>query len=121
MGFAPFLYIPRHGGGKPMRVDLAQDKPLETDQSSPDLVNVYLNQMGRWKLLPDPEQVKLFKQLEKLGNEIAKLSKKKKSAGAKAEIKKQQESQKKIKDTLLAANLRLVVYLSKKYLGHGLE
>jgi len=103
-----------------MKVDLTRKREGEREGKSPDLVNVYLNQMGRWKLLSDPEQVELFKELEKLQAEITELSKKKKPS-AKAELKKRQRSQKEIKDKLLAANLRLVVYLSKKYLGHGLD
>jgi RNA polymerase primary sigma factor len=87
----------------------------------PDIVSLYLNQMGRWKVMPEAVQTELFRELERLEKDLTHASKKKNKKSARVEIKKIQDGQKRIKDSLTAANLRLVVHISKKYLGHGLD
>ncbi|MFO1520135.1 MAG: sigma-70 family RNA polymerase sigma factor [bacterium] len=86
-----------------------------------DLVNVYLDQMGQWKVMPDSVQVEFFKAKEELDKSLNKLLKKKNKSAVKSQIRTHRLKLKKIKESLVLANLRLVVYIGKKYLGHGLE
>src|SRR5262245_27248620 len=88
---------------------------------APDMVSLYLNQVGRWKVMPETIQIELFKELEQLEKDLSQALKSKNKKTLRPEIKEMQDRQKRVKDSLTAANLRLVVHLSKKYLGHGLD
>jgi RNA polymerase primary sigma factor len=63
-------------------------------ESTTDALQLFLNEMGRYKLLTADEEVELAKRIER-GDKAA-------------------------KDLMINSNLRLVVSIAKKYQGHGL-
>ncbi len=89
------------------------EKENATAKKIPDLVNVYLNQIGRWKLLPDAIQVEIFKEKEKTEKNL-------RERASQSNVN-EKDRLAKTKEMLMLANLRLVVHISKKYLGHGLD
>jgi RNA polymerase primary sigma factor len=64
-------------------------------ESTTDALQLFLNEMGRYKLLTAEEEVELAKRIER-GDKAA-------------------------KDLMVNSNLRLVVSIAKKYQGHGLS
>ncbi len=89
------------------KVELYEEEEEETEDSSPDVkeettrsavddsVKIYLQQIGRVKLLSADEEIELAKRIAE-GDELA-------------------------KQKLVQANLRLVVSIAKKYIGRGLS
>jgi DNA-directed RNA polymerase sigma subunit (sigma70/sigma32) len=90
--------------------------PGKTEKKSTDLVTLYLNQMGHWKVLSDPTQVEYFKEKEKLEKELCKFLKMKNLH--KSAIRRMKTQLKKITETLIVANLRLVIHIAKRF-GYG--
>jgi RNA polymerase primary sigma factor len=64
-------------------------------ESTTDALQLFLNEMGKYKLLTADEEVELAKRIER--------------------------GDKEAKDLMINSNLRLVVSISKKYQGHGLS
>jgi RNA polymerase primary sigma factor len=64
-------------------------------ESTTDALQLFLNEMGRYKLLTAEEEVELAKRIER--------------------------GDKEAKDLMVNSNLRLVVSIAKKYQGHGLS
>jgi RNA polymerase primary sigma factor len=64
-------------------------------ESTTDALQLFLNEMGKYKLLTAEEEVELAKRIER--------------------------GDKKAKDLMINSNLRLVVSIAKKYQGHGLS
>ena len=64
-------------------------------ESTTDALQLFLNEMGRYKLLTAEEEVELAKRIER--------------------------GDKEAKDLMINSNLRLVVSIAKKYQGHGLS
>jgi RNA polymerase primary sigma factor len=64
-------------------------------ESTTDALQLFLNEMGKYKLLTAEEEVELAKRIER--------------------------GDKKAKDLMVNSNLRLVVSIAKKYQGHGLS
>lgn len=68
----------------------------ESDVLTTDSVRRFLNQVGKFDLLTREEEIELAKRYAETGNKDA-------------------------KEQLILANMRLVVYIAKKYAGHGLS
>jgi RNA polymerase primary sigma factor len=64
-------------------------------ESTTDALQLFLNEMGKYKLLTAEEEVELAKRIERGDNEA--------------------------KDLMINSNLRLVVSIAKRYQGHGLS
>ncbi len=81
--------------------DCGRDQPEQTYvngdlvASTTDALQLFLNEVGRYKLLTAEEEVELAKRIER--------------------------GDKEAKDHMVNANLRLVVSIAKKYQGHGLS
>lgn len=71
-------------------------KPAKETLSSDDSVKIYLQQIGRIKLLTTDEEIEVAKAIKEQGSIRA-------------------------KEKLVSANLRLVVSIAKKYIGRGLS
>ena len=95
------LYERAEERGLEVRDDCGCEKPDSTyvngdlATSTTDALQLFLNEVGRYKLLTAEEEVELAKRIER-GDKAA-------------------------KDHMVNANLRLVVSIAKKYQGHGLS
>jgi RNA polymerase primary sigma factor len=96
-----FVYERIDERGVDLRDDCGREKPDSTyvngdlAASTTDALQLFLNEVGRYKLLTAEEEVELAKRIER-GDKAA-------------------------KDHMVNANLRLVVSIAKKYQGHGLS
>ncbi|CAN5285358.1 sigma-70 family RNA polymerase sigma factor [soil metagenome] len=95
--------------------------PSTTTTVSADLVRVYLNTIGKTKLLTAEQEVDLAKRIEaglyadRLLAEDAKLS-----TARRRDLGTLARDGQSAKNHLLEANLRLVVSVAKRYTGHGM-
>lgn len=90
-----------------------------------DTVRWYMKETGKRKLLSAVEEVELAKQIE-VGLLAAERSEQLQASGIEntqlmSDLRTLQRAGERAKDTLLEANLRLVIWVARRYQGRGLE
>ena len=106
-------------------IDDRTDQPDLDEQASAvsaDLVRVYLNEIGKVRLLNAEQEVDLAKRIEAglYADHLLAEPGLKITAAKRRELQALVTDGRKAKEHLLQANLRLVVSLAKRYTGHGL-
>ena len=106
-------------------IDERNDQPDLDEQTtavSADLVRVYLNEIGKVRLLNAEQEVDLAKRIEAglYADHLLADAELKTSAAKRRELQALVADGRRAKEHLLQANLRLVVSLAKRYTGHGL-
>ena len=106
-------------------IDDRTDQPDLDEQASAvsaDLVRVYLNEIGKVRLLNAEQEVDLAKRIEAglYADHLLAEPDLKITAAKRRELQTLVTDGRKAKEHLLQANLRLVVSLAKRYTGHGL-
>jgi RNA polymerase nonessential primary-like sigma factor len=117
--------VPADAAGSDPSVEEAADQQPDLDEQttvSADLVRVYLNEIGKVRLLTAEQEVELAKRIEAglYADHLLADPQLKLSAAKRRDLHALVKDGHRAKEHLLQANLRLVVSLAKRYTGHGL-
>jgi RNA polymerase primary sigma factor len=108
----------------PSRSDDDDDLDVELDRdgvAGDDPVRIYLREIGRVSLLTAKEELLLAQQVERGEQAAARLRSGEYGSAERPQLVRWTREGQAAREHLIQANLRLVVSIAKKYLGHGLS
>jgi RNA polymerase primary sigma factor len=108
----------------PSRQDDDDELDVELDRdgiAGDDPVRIYLREIGRVSLLTAKEELLLAQQVERGEQATARLRSGEHGSAERSQLVRWTREGQAAREHLIQANLRLVVSIAKKYLGHGLS
>ncbi len=103
-------------------IDLDLDEQLDDEMiGSDDPVRVYLREIGRVRLLTAQEETQLAQRVERGDQSTDRLRQGAYSGAERSTLQQWRVEGEAARERLIQANLRLVVSIAKKYLGHGMS
>src|SRR4051794_20335933 len=108
--------------GAPVDAEGRPDTSLAgVQEGTLDSIQAYLNEMGRVPLLTATEEIELAEQIERGEAAKQRLTNEAQTPQLHAELRADIARGEAARDHLIQANLRLVVSIAKKYVGHGMS
>ncbi|KAB8142000.1 sigma-70 family RNA polymerase sigma factor [Chloroflexia bacterium SDU3-3] len=108
----------------PEDVEIEEEAELAIDEEAlgiDDPVRVYLREIGRVRLLTPQEETQLAQRVERGDQSSERLERGACSSAERALLQQWCSDGELARERLIQANLRLVVSIAKKYLGHGMS